>query len=654
MPSRARRRGGLALTAVGLALIALLGAAPAVGPPTRSAAAAVLIVKPDHGRATAPFDVHYGAPGAQCDGQPVILRWDGAQIADGTLDQACSAAWQIIRAPSNTVGSHTLEACIPAQSACAWPARAVYTIDPPPPRLGLRPTRGLATRDVDATYTNPLCGRAKRATFFWDNGQELLDRVAFDASCRAVLTFRPPAGTDPGRYVVMAGVCEPACDPATVAKANYVVLAPATPPPTPTPTPVRATPTATPTPTPSPTLTPTPTPTPSPTPTPTPMPTPTPTATAAASPTPTGEVLGETGGPSRPGGTPRGNPFLPSLASSLGALERPPLDGDVLITNLIATIVFVFLFGLTAEVFNGTLDANRAEVEGWWRRLARGPLRFLGPILRVDTALDRLGESGRRGLVVHGLLVLALVGVIYGFLSPDFGLNASSLVLFASLVLGLGLVTYWTEGSASALGARRYKARASVRVYGTAVLVAIVSVAASRVIAFSPGLIYGFVASAVVITPAALAKRDDALLVLLPAAGLLAICLAAWALLGPVAGLAANGGWEAALLEAVLAIVLVAGLETLVFTMIPLRFMDGAVVMRWSRPAWVLVFGTVTFLWWQLLLNQNAAYAAAFRQTSVQLVLGMLLLFMLTTGAFWGYFRFRSAPAAPVEDSATS
>ncbi len=74
--------------------------------------------------------------------------------------------------------------------------------------------------------------------------------------------------------------------------------------------------------------------------------------------------------------------------------------------------------------------------------------------------------------------------------------------------------------------------------------------------------------------------------------------------------------------------------------------MDGATVMGWSRLGWALVFGTVTFLWWQLLLNQDAVVrCSAFEQTNVQVVLGTLGVFMLTTGGLWSYFRFRPAPA---------
>jgi hypothetical protein len=174
--------------------------------------------------------------------------------------------------------------------------------------------------------------------------------------------------------------------------------------------------------------------------------------------------------------------------------------------------------------------------------------------------------------------------------------------------------------------------------------VAIIAVIISRSISFSPGLVYGFIASAVIVAPVALAKREDATLVLVPAFGLLVVSVLAYLLLGPVRVLAAGGAPVPALLETILAMIMIGGLEGLFVTMIPLRFLDGATIMGWSRIAWVRTVGTVTFLWWQLLFNQNTAYAAAFEQTNVQVVIVTLGAFMLTTGGLWSYFRFRPAP----------
>jgi hypothetical protein len=162
---------------------------------------------------------------------------------------------------------------------------------------------------------------------------------------------------------------------------------------------------------------------------------------------------------------------------------------------------------------------------------------------------------------------------------------------------------------------------------------------------FSPGLVYGFIASAVIVAPVALARRDDATLILVPAFGVLVVSLLAWLLLGPVRVAAADGAPLPALAETILAMIMIGGLEGLFITMIPLTFMDGATVKNWSRLGWAVVFGIVTFLWWQLLLNQDAAYVGALEQTNVRVVLITLGVFMLTTGLLWSYFRYRPKAA---------
>ena len=380
------------------------------------------------------------------------------------------------------------------------------------------------------------------------------------------------------------------------------------------------------------------------------------------SPAPTAGVLGEVGTaeappPAPPGGAspgdgpPGGTPdrWLTAFAASIPGPAGLDLDPNVIVTNLALTAIFILLFALTAEILNSTLDAHRDEIHAWWQRLLAGPLRILTPVAVVDARLGDLSESGKAGTVLHGVVVLALVGLIYGFLSTDFGLNAQSLMLLVALMLGIGFVTYLVEGTSSLLAVRRHGARATVRLYGTAVLVAIASVVFSRLVAFEPGLVYGFVASSLILTPLALAKRDEAMLVFIPALLLLGASLVAFALLGPASESATSGGWQGSLVQTILAVIFIAGLEGLVFTMLPLRFMDGAVVMRWSRLAWAAIFGTAVFLWWQLLLNRDQAYLDSFRQSSVHLVAIGLILFMCTTGLVWGYFRFRPQPGGAAE-----
>ena len=242
-------------------------------------------------------------------------------------------------------------------------------------------------------------------------------------------------------------------------------------------------------------------------------------------------------------------------------------------------------------------------------------------------------------------MILGLTGIVYGFLSPDFGLNSESLVLFVSLAIGLGIVTYLKFGGTSLLAISRHRAKSDVRLYGTAVGVAIACVLASRLIGFAPGVVYGFIASTVVVAPVALSRRQEAQLVLWPDLALLALAIAAWLALGPVSAAAAtDGGVLLAIANTVLATLFVAGLEGFMLCMIPLRFVDGAAVMRWNRWLWALIFGVGVFLWWQLLINRDEAYVDAFRQGSVLAALAILAIFMIVTGSVWLYFRTHTLP----------
>ncbi len=331
------------------------------------------------------------------------------------------------------------------------------------------------------------------------------------------------------------------------------------------------------------------------------------------------------------------------------------LDGAVLATNAFLALLFVLLFGLTSEILNSTLDEHRKIVEGWADRLVKRRLPFLRPLARADAWIDSLGQRGRRGAIAQIVVVLGLLGVVYGFLSDGFGFNKAGLVLVLSMMVGLATILYLNYGGKALVIERFHHAPATVRAYGSAIILAAVFVMASRWLDFHPGLLYGFVATTVILRPIDLTPRQQARMVLGPAIAVLTASLVAWALLDPLR--AATGNADAffpALAQAVLGIVFIGGLESLLFGLLPIRFMDGAKVMGWSRRAWAIVYFVVVFLWWQLLLNRDEAYVDAFRQTGVLAVFAMLGFFMATTGVVWTYFwrRDRAAEAAGAADAA--
>ena len=653
-----------------IGLVAVLGvvigtvSSPAAlaGPPPPATSGALLQITPTSGRAATDITANYWYVdpfGGKCAYTTVEFSWDGKVVATATVDPPdpadlvyCSATQVFKTAPTAAPGNHVLStlACfIDGNGAKQCPgstlARLTYVVLPTP-TVTVVPASGLATAAFSATYsTGETTCTYPQAQFSWD-GKPVGSLVRLDpTTCSAVLKFAAaPVQNGAGPHRVTAEACNGGCSSATQAGTTYIVTAPKA---AATPTPLAsasASAAASVSPSESPIESPSAEPSPSPSDEPTAQPTAEPSAPPRPGPTPTssGGVFGGTTAASQP---PSGaGPYVPEMAAYVGGPHPDEIYPAVILTNLFLTLLILFLFALTAEIFNSTMDENRDEIHGWWLRLARGPFGILGSLTVPGASLTRLAGTGRFGSIARVLAVLFLLGLVYSFLSPDFGLNTQSLTLFISLVVALGFLTYFEEGSTSRLAVRRYRANASIRLYGTAVLVSILAVVISRLVTFQPGLVYGFIASAVVVSPIAMNRRDDATLVLVPAVGLLVVSVAAWLLLGPVRVAAAGGAWAPGLAETILAMILIGGLETLFVTMIPLRFLDGATVMGWSKVAWVLTFGTVTFLWWQLLLNQDHAYVEAMEQSNVQVVLGTVIVFMLTTGGLWSYFRFRPKP----------
>ncbi len=139
----------------------------------------------------------------------------------------------------------------------------------------------------------------------------------------------------------------------------------------------------------------------------------------------------------------------PQVVRAVPGPDQISLDPDVIGSNVVLALFVVFSFAFTSTLFNQTLDENRRDIEGWAGPLL-APLRRLAALAQEWFAavggLSRIrrisvGRSWAERLAGPAL-ILSLTGLIYGFLSPDFGLNTPSLILFASLMIGVGAITY--------------------------------------------------------------------------------------------------------------------------------------------------------------------------------------------------------------------
>ncbi len=376
------------------------------------------------------------------------------------------------------------------------------------------------------------------------------------------------------------------------------------------------------------------------------------TATPARTSSPTPAALTEVkppadaGGAAAPGSAITGDAggARPEIIRSLLGPDEISGEAKVIGTNVALAGATLILILLTATVFNQTVQENSEDIERFLSRLFAPFRGFLGVFGKGWDTIN--GERPGVGAFLGPLAVLGLAGLIYGFAEPGFGFNNKSLVLFLSLVLGVGAVTYTYSGGQALLTRHGFGLSAGVKLFPIGIVVAIVCVLLSRLENFQPGIIYGFIASFVVLAETGLDRRQLGHSVFYPGLALLALCIAAWLLVMPFRDLSQDSGsWLAGVPEGVAAAVFVGGLEGLFFNMIPLRFMDGHKLWGWNKLGWLAMAAVTAFLFWHVLLNKQQAYFSALQETTPATAVVLLGICLSATVGVWLYFRLRAGSA---------
>ena len=319
-------------------------------------------------------------------------------------------------------------------------------------------------------------------------------------------------------------------------------------------------------------------------------------------------------------------------------------EAKVISTNLGLALLFALAFGLTSALLNAALEENEEIIDA---RLA--PL--LAPIRRLAQRLPRL-KGGRTARLARPVLLLLLSALLYAFLDPGFGVSSGGFAVLLSLFVSLAILAYTYDGIQALLGARFLKLRSRFELFPLALVMGVACVLATRWMKFHPGYLYGFVAGFTFLGRGPETPRSRALLVLAGVAVTLGASLAAWGLAVPVARLAEGGFPGASVLYGILVSVFVAGLEGLLFALVPLTFMDGSEVMAWSRAAWGVVFGLAAWLFFHVLINPGGAYLEAITGKKVLLMLGTLGVYGSFAVGTWLFFRWYARRQAESEGSA--
>lgn len=313
------------------------------------------------------------------------------------------------------------------------------------------------------------------------------------------------------------------------------------------------------------------------------------------------------------------------VASVLSAADAA-WDAGALALAAVLAAVLMLLIVFPSELFNATLDEHHDEImAGVRRRFAWMPRR--GP----DVA------AGRGWL---GFLTITVVSaLLYGLLDPGFGPNVASAVLLIGVVTGVAFGTVVVASTSGWFARSRFgRSDYYFRVLPATLVIAALCVAISRLVGFLPGYLYGLVGG--LAFRKSLDDDDQGRTVLVSSSVVLVAAFAGWLAYGPVSARVESGstsfGWLA--LEAVLAGTFIAGIEGLLFGLVPLKFLSGEKLFTWNKTAWVVLYSITAFLFLHLIARAAAPGVGA----TDWLRAGALFLgFGLASVAFWAYWRRR-------------
>jgi len=261
--------------------------------------------------------------------------------------------------------------------------------------------------------------------------------------------------------------------------------------------------------------------------------------------------------------------------------------------GLVALLILIVLF--PNQIFNSTFEEHYEEIKGWFRLP-----RVLSPLGRAWRAVHR------RTL---GLVVFAVIGAfLLALLEPDFGLNRGWISTLVGLGVGLAVVTLAFDLPQLLYVRARSGQRGWLQVLPASLVVAVAGVALSRAVGFYPGYLYGLIAAYK--WQEKLEEREEARAIAISAGWVLGVSLAAWFAWIPIGHMAekAHPGLAVTVADAVLATVFIMGIEGLAIGFLPMRFLDGGKVYRWSRPVWGAIYGASALVFVLVLLNPQIGY----------------------------------------------
>lgn len=342
------------------------------------------------------------------------------------------------------------------------------------------------------------------------------------------------------------------------------------------------------------------------------------------------------------------------LSQAVPAPAQVSRSLTALLGSLALTVFMVLVVGFPAELFNKTVEENHEDIHKWFRWIDL--LRRRARRVRWARVLGRRLSRQRPQLVIFAVVAAVLSSLVDPEVlhvcdnggsacnGTSWALKATQMFLGFLVAIPLTVMVYgYTEEAAS----RAMSGKASkLRALPLGLIAAGAFAGWSALGAFLPGYVYGLIAGYADLEERKLKRREEGLAVLFGGLAVLAMSLLVWTTWTRVhnaAGQSGAGFWLLTL-DTLFAQLILLGVQAVVFGLMPFEFLAGSKLWRWSRLAWLGVYGAAAFIYIHVLVvsavdTVGKAQAGRLEASVVALFLG----FGLFSVTFWGYFKLRRA-----------
>jgi type III secretory pathway component EscS len=328
-------------------------------------------------------------------------------------------------------------------------------------------------------------------------------------------------------------------------------------------------------------------------------------------------------------------PFFQKHIADPSILGR--LNVNVLATNVLLALILALAFGFFGNLLNDAVESHEERVQRWI-----APVRAVTTRLqRAGTQIDALLGAWRPLFWLSFSLRLAVLLLLYGFvlafLDPSFVMpDRDGWLLILALALSAGLVSL-IDDIAQYVYLRLHDSESVIRIHGGNLVLVLLTTLFSRFSGLVPGLLVG--------SPAGIEDVQDPDFEikshLLGVGSLIAVSAGAW-LLSPLFDADA---W----FKTLFLLIFAAGVQTLFFEMLPLKYLHGQGVFQFNRTLWLVLFIAAATVFLQTMLNPDGAFVAAFESPNMVLLSIVVIAFCIFSTAVWFYLqRLEKLQAAEV------